>query len=106
MVTERVVLLRVQYFEQRRARVAAKIGADFVNLIEHENGIDGLGALYGLNDASGQCADVGAAVSANFRFVANAAERNAHEISAQRLRDAAPHRSLACAGRTYKAQDG
>ena len=106
MVAERVVLFRVQNFEQCRARVAAKIRADFVNLVEHENGIDGFRALHCLDNAPGHCADVCAAMPADFRFIANAAERHAHKTASQCLRDAAPHRSFTRAGRTDETQNG
>ena len=39
MIGERVVLGRVEDFEQRRRWIAAEIRADFVDLIEHHDGI-------------------------------------------------------------------
>ena len=43
----------------------------------------------------GQRADVGAAVAADLRLVAHAAERDAHELAAHRARDRAAERGLA-----------
>ena len=83
MIAESVILLGVQDLQQRRRRIAAKIGADFVDLVEHENRIVRTRLLDTLNDAPWQRADVSAPVAANLRFVAHAAERDAHEISAE-----------------------
>jgi hypothetical protein len=44
-------------------------------------------------------------MAADLRFVVHAAQRQAHELAAQRLRDALAERRLAHAGRTYEAQD-
>ena len=41
VVGEGVILLRIQHFEQGGTRVAAKIRAEFVNLIKHEDRIVG-----------------------------------------------------------------
>ncbi len=53
----------------------------------------------------GQRADVGAAMAADLRLVAHAAERDAHELATERARDRVPERRLAGAGRTDEAQD-
>ena len=74
MIHKGVVLRRVQDFQQCCGGIAAKIRAEFVDFIQHEYGIFCAGASQALYDASGQCADVGAAVSSNFRFVADAAQ--------------------------------
>src|SRR5207253_1017429 len=46
-----------------------------------------------------------AAVSADFRFVAHAAERHANELAAERRRDRSRQRRLADAGRSDEAED-
>ena len=74
MVGEAVVLLRVKHFQQRRTRVAAKIRADLVDFVEHEDRIVALGAAQSLDHAARQRADVRAAMAANLRLVAHAAE--------------------------------
>src|SRR6185295_16691535 len=50
-------------------------------------------------------ADVRAAVPADLRLVAHAAERHAHELAVGRLRDRLAERGLADAGRADEAQD-
>ena len=44
MVGERVVLRRVEHFEQRRRRIAAKIRADLVQFIEQDDRVAALDA--------------------------------------------------------------
>ena len=105
MVAERVVLFRVEHLEQRRRGVAAKIGAQLVDLVENEDRILGLGAAKALDDLAGERADVGAAMAADFRFVAHAAERHAHELAAERLGDRPRQRCLPDARRADEAQD-
>ena len=46
-----------------------------------KTGILRAGLLHHLNDLAGQRADVGSAVTADFRFVAHAAKRHANELS-------------------------
>ena len=37
VVAERVVLLRIKHFKQRRRRIATEIAAQLVDLVEHED---------------------------------------------------------------------
>ena len=53
----------------------------------------------------GHRADVGAAVAADLRLVADAADRDAHELPAERARDRLAERGLADAGRADEAED-
>src|SRR3546814_16070793 len=57
------------------------------------------------DDLARQRADIGPAMAADFRFVAHAAQRLAHEFAARRLGDAAAERGLADARRADEAQD-
>jgi hypothetical protein len=75
MVAESVVLFRVENFQKRRRRVAAKILAEFINFVEQNHRIVRSGAFHQLHDLTGQRADISAAMSANFGFVVNAAQR-------------------------------
>ena len=86
VIAERVVLLRIEHLEQRRRRIAAEIGAELVDLVEDEHRVLRLGAAQPLDDLAGQRADVGAAMAADLRLVAHAAERHAHELAAERVR--------------------
>ena len=74
MVLEGVVLLGVQHLEQGRGRVAAEVGAQLVDLVEHEHRVLALRAAQALDDLAGQGADVGAAVAADLGLVAHAAQ--------------------------------
>jgi hypothetical protein len=73
MIAERIVLLRVENLEQSRRRVAAKVVAEFVYLVQHHHGVVDARAPQRLNDATGQRADVCATMPAQLRFVAHSA---------------------------------
>ena len=105
VIAERRVLLGVEHLEQRRRRIAAEVGADLVDLVEHEHRVARARAAQALDDAARQRADVGAPVAADLRLVAHAAERDAHELAPERARDRAAERGLADAGRPDEAQD-
>ena len=105
MVAEGVVLLGIEHLEQRRRRIAAEVLADLVDLVEQEHRVARLRLAQALHDAAGQRADVGAAMAADLGLVAHAAERDAHELAAERARDRAAERRLAGAGRADEAED-
>ena len=64
------------------------------------------GALDGLHDPAGHGADVGAAVSADLRFVAHAAQAHPRELAAQRPGNALAQGSLSDTGGSDEAEDG
>ena len=68
-------------------------------------GFDRTGLFQRLHDAARHRSDIGAAVSADLRFVAHAAERDAHELPLHRPRNRLAERRLAHAGRADEAQD-
>ncbi len=105
MSRKRRILLRIERFEQSRSRIAAEIAPDFVDFVEHENRIFGLRAANALNNLSRQCADVSAAMAANFGFIMHAAQRQPHKLASQRPRNRFAQRSLAHARRSDEAQD-
>ena len=105
VVGERDVLLGVEDLKQRRRRIAAEIGAHLVDLVQQEQRVRGLRLAHRLDDLAGHRADIGAAVTADFRLIAHAAERHAHELTPGRLRDRLAERGLADAGRADQAQD-
>ena len=107
VIAEGVVLRRVEHFEQRRRRIPLHADRDLVDLVEHEHRVRSTPAgLQRLDEASGHRADVGAAMAADFRLVADAAERDAHELAVHRARDRLPERCLADARRADEAEDG
>ena len=100
-----MILCRVEHFEQRARRVAAKIRTDFVDLIEHKDGIARAAAAQLLNDASRHRADIRAAMTANLRFVAHSAEADPNELAAQRVGDRLTQTGFAYARRPEKTED-
>src|SRR4029077_9907804 len=105
MIAERVVLRGVEHLEQRRGGVALIADADLVDFVENETRIHGAGLLERLNDASGNGADVGPAMAADLRLVADAAEGNTHELPIHGARNRLAERRLARARRSDEAQD-
>ena len=105
MVLELAVLFRVQHFEQRRCRIAAEILAQLVDLVEQEQRVHGARLLQVRHDLAWQRSDIGAAMAADLGFVADTAQRLAHELAAGRLGDRTAQRRLADARRADEAQD-
>ncbi len=105
VIDEHEVLFGIEHFEQRRRRIAAEVHRHLVDFIEHEDRVLGAGLLHHLDDLAGQRADVGAAMSAHFGFIAHAAQRHANELAASGLGDAHAERGLADARRSDEAED-
>ena len=104
-IDKRVVLSRVEHFEQCARRIAAKIRTDFIDLVEHENRIARAAAAQFLNDASRHRADVRAAMTANLRFIAHSTEADPHKFAAQRVGDRLTQTGFAHAGWPEKTED-
>src|SRR5260370_17582982 len=85
--------------------MGAYVRAHRVELVRDEEGVPRLAALQRVDDAPGERAYVGAAVAADFRLVAHAAERDAREAAPQRFRDALAERGLPHARRAHEAED-
>ncbi len=83
-----------------------KIRADLVEFVEEDDGVAALDAAEGLDDSARQRADVGAAVAADFRLVAQAAEGDAGELAPEGIGDAFAEGGFADAGRADEAEDG
>ncbi len=87
VVGEGVVLLGVEDFEECGGGVAPEIGTEFVDFVEHHDGVVGAGLAEFLDDATGEGADVGTAMAADVGFVAYAAEGDADEGTAEGFGD-------------------
>ena len=96
---------RIEHFEQRARRIATKIRADLVDLVEHENRIARAAAAQFLNDAPRHRADVSAAMTADLRFVAHSAETDPHKFAAQRVGNRLAETGFAHARRPEKTED-
>ena len=105
MVTERVVLLRIQHFQKRGGGVTSEVGAQLVDLVKQNQRVICVDLPDGLNDAPGHGADIGAAVTSNFRFIADTPQRKTDILSAKRLGNGLGNGGLACSGRPYKAEN-
>ncbi len=90
VIHEHVVLFRIENFQQRRRRVAAEVGRHLVDFVQHEHRVAHAGFLHHLENLSGQGADVGTPMAANFRFIPHAAQRQAHELASGGLGDGHP----------------
>ena len=73
MIAERGILFRVENFQKRGGRIAAKILAELINFVKQNHRIIRSGAFHQLHDLSRQRADISAAMPANLGFVVNAA---------------------------------
>ena len=105
VVGERVIELGIEDFHQRGRRIPAEVGGHLVHFVQHKNRVDGAGLLHHLDDLARERADIGAAMAADFGFIANAAERNADEFAACGVADGHSQRSLSHAGRPDEAQN-
>ena len=105
MIGKGEVLLRIEDFQQGRRRIAAKIRSDLVDLVQHEDGVVGLGPPDPLNNASGQGPHIGSAVPPDFSFVAYPAQGDPVEFSSQGLGDGPAQGGLARSRRAGQAQD-
>ena len=105
VVFEGVVLFRIEHFEKRRRRIAPEVRLHLVDFVEEEERIAHLRLDEALDDAAGHRAHVGAAVTADFRFVAHAAQGHADVFASRGAGDAAAERGLADARGADEAED-
>src|SRR3989338_5603357 len=76
MITEGVVLLRIQHFQEGRRWISTEIGSHLVDLIEHKDRIVGTSLFDSLNDPARQGSDIGPPVSANLCFITDPSKGN------------------------------
>ena len=100
-----MVLRRIEHLEQRGGRVASPVGADLVDLVEHDHRVHRPRVPQSADEPTGQRADVRAAVTADLGLVADAAERHANEFAVERARDRLAHGGLARSRRADQRQD-
>ena len=105
VILEHVVLFRIEHFQERRAWVAAKIGAELIDFVEQQNWIHRARFLHHLNDLTGQRANIGAAMPSNFGFVTDASQAEPHELSARSPGDRFTQAGLADSRRTNETED-
>ena len=90
-----MVLFRIEDFQQRRRRIAPVVLSDLVDLVDHDQRVVHPDLRVALDEFSRHGADVGLAMTANFRLVGHAPHRHPHELSPESLSDGRAERSLA-----------
>ena len=105
VIAERVVLLRIERFKQRRRRIATEVAPQLVDLVEHDHRVVGFSAANALDDLARQSADISPAMAANLRLVVHAAQRDTLELAAQGARNGAAQAGLAHSRRSDEAED-
>ena len=105
MVPEGNVLLPIQHFQQGGGRVAPVVIAQFVDLVQQQQGVHGPAAGDGLDDPARHGAYVGLPVAPDVRLVPDAAKTEPCQLPVRRLGDAHGDGGLAHTGRTHQAQD-
>ncbi|MCY1404163.1 hypothetical protein D9M71_193650 [compost metagenome] len=104
VIVEVVVLLGVEYLQQRRGRIATHVAAHLVDFVEQEQRVAHANLGHFLNQTTGHRTDVGTAVAANLGFVTHATEGHAHELAVGGTGDRLGQRGLADAGRSNQAK--
>ena len=105
MVAECAVLRGIKHLKQCRRRVAVEVHCDLVDLIQQKHGVLRLRAANALDDAPRHCTDIGAAMPADLRLVADAAERDADELASHCARNRRAERGLANTWGTHKTEN-
>ena len=105
VVSEGEVLLRIEDFEEGRARIAAVVRADLVDLVEHEDRVGRASLVNTLDDAAGHRAHVGPAMAADLGLVSHSAQGQPDKLPIQRPGDGAAERRLPHARRPDETED-
>ena len=101
---ERVVLFRIEHFQQRGRRVAVEVCLrHLVDFIENEHRIRAFGLYEALDYSSRHSTDVCLSVSADFCFVMQSSERYSDVLSLHGACDALSKRCLSDSWRAVKA---
>ena len=87
MILERMILRRIEHFEKRRRGITAPIGAELVDLVEHDHGIHCTGVAQCAHEPAGQGSDVRASMTADLGLIANATQRHPDKLSSCCPRD-------------------
>src|SRR5215472_13685412 len=106
MVLKGRILFGVEDLEQGRGRVAEKVYAHLVHLVEDEDRILHADLFHPLDDSPRKRADIGATVASDLGLVSNAAQGDAMVPAAHRPRYGSSQRRFADAGRPDETQDG
>ena len=104
---ERVVLFRIEQFEQGTLGVAVVIVArNLVDLVENEERVVAFRLNNAFHDATAHGGHVSAPVSTDFALVVQTAERDTHVFAAQTFGNAAAKGGLTHPRRAHQTEDG
>ena len=87
VVHEVRVLLGIEHLHQGGGRIAPIIGPDLVYLVKHEYRVVGTAVPDSLDNAPRERADIGPAVAADLRLVADTSQRHSDELAVHGLGD-------------------
>ena len=96
-------MLRVQYFQQRRAWVAPEVFAQLIYFIEYKYRIGRFYLAQLLYDTAGHSTYVGLSMAAQLTFIMQPTQAQAHILALYSTGYAASQRGLTDARRAYKA---
>ena len=100
-----MVLPRIEHFEQGAGWIAAKVCAQFVDLIKHQHRVARAEPPQFLDQPPRHRTDVRPAVAADLRLIAQPAQADARELAAKRLGDRLAQAGLAHARRPKETED-
>ena len=106
MVHKTTVLFRVQHLQQSRRNVPFDILSGLVYFIQKHQRIGYFRGTQRACQVSGQRADICAPVPSDLCFIIHAAQADPDIFLVQRPGHRLRNRSLACTGRSHKAEDG
>ena len=105
MIAVAPVLRAVEHLKKRRnSRLAPVVFRKLVNLIQQNQRVLAARAPESLRNPPRHRTDIGSAVAAEFGFVLNAAETDAHITPSECARDALGNRCFARSGRPHEAE--
>ena len=88
MIGEGIVLLRIQYFQESRCRIAIVGGRELIDFVQHHDRIRNTGFLNPVHDSTGHCPEIGSPMPADIRFIPHTAETDPYILPAERFCDA------------------
>jgi hypothetical protein len=105
VVTEGVVLGRVEHLEQGRGGVAPEVGPELVHLVEHDDRVHGPGLSQGAHQPSGLGPDIGTAVPPDLGLVMDPTEGDPDKRATEGPGHRFAERGLADPGRADQGEN-
>ena len=105
MVAETAVLLAIQHLQQCRGRIAAHIIGQFIDFIQYQQRVHGLGTDQRINDTAGHGTNIGLTMAADIRLITHTAQRQSGQLAVHGLGYRQRNGSFSHAGRAYQTKD-